>query len=171
MLKLLQASLQQYMNQKIPDVQAGFRKGRGTRFKIASICRIIGKGREFLEKKIDFCFIDYTKAIDCVNCNKLWEILKEMGIPDNLTWLLKNLYADQEATVRSVHGTMDGFQIGKGVRQGCILSPCLFNSYEEYVMWNARLYEAQAGIKMQGETSITLDMQIMPPLWQKAKRN
>ena len=126
MLKILQARLQQYVNHELPDVQAGFRKGRGTRDQIANICRIIKKASEF-QKNIYLCFLDYAIAFDCVDHNKLWEILKEMGIPDHLTCLLRNLHAGQEATVRTGHGTTDWFQIGKGVRQGCILSPCLFN--------------------------------------------
>ena len=123
MLKTLQARLQQFMNSELPDVQAGFRKGRGTRDQIANIRWIIEKAREF-QKNIYFCFIDYAKTVDYVDHNKLWKILKEMGIPDHLTCLLKNLYASQEATVRTGHGTTDWFQIGKGVHQGCILSPC-----------------------------------------------
>ena len=118
MLKILQAKLQQYLNQELPDVQAGFRKGRVTRDQIANICCIIEKAREF-QKNIYFCFIDYTKAFDCVDHNQLWKILKEMGIPDHLTCLLRNLNAGQEATVRTGHGPTDWFQIGKGVRQGC----------------------------------------------------
>ena len=118
-----------------------------------------------------FCSIDCAKAFDCVDHNKLWKTLKEMGIPDHLTCLLRNLYAGQEATVRTGHGTTDWFQIGKGVPQGCILSPCLFNSYAEYIMRNAGLEEAQAGIKIAGEISITSDMQMTPPLWQKVKKN
>ena len=129
MLKILQARLQQYVNRELPDVQAGFRKGRGTRDQIANICWIIEKAREF-QKNIYFCFIDYAKGFDCVDHNQLWKILKEMGIPD----LLRNLYAGQEATVRTGHGTIDWFQIGKGVLQGCTLSPCLFNLYAEYIM-------------------------------------
>ena len=129
-----------------PDVQAGFRKGRGTRDQIANICWIIEKAREF-QKNIYICFIDYTKAFDYVDHNKLWKIFQEMGIPDHLTCLLKNLYAGQEATVRTGHGITDWFQIGKGVCQGCILSPCLFNFYAEYITQYARLDEAQAGIK------------------------
>ena len=132
------------MNCEFPDVQAEFRKGRGTRDQIASICRIIEKARK-LQKNIYFCFIDYAKAFDCVDHNKLWKILKEMGIPDHLTCLLRNLFAGQEVTVRSVHGTTDWFQIRKGVYQGCILSPCLFNLYVEYIMRNPGLDEAQAG--------------------------
>ena len=134
------------MNWEFPYVQAGFRKGRGTRDQIANICWIIEKAREF-QKNIYFCFIDYAKAFDCVDHNKLWKILKEMGIADHLTCLLRNLYAGQEATVRTGHGTTDWFQIGKGVHQGCILSPWLFNLYAEYITWNARLDESQAGIK------------------------
>ena len=135
------------MNQELPNVQAGFRKCRGTRDQIANICWIIEKAREF-QKNIYFCFIGYTKAFDYVDHNKLWKILHEMGIPDHLTCLLRNLYAGQEATIRTRHGTMDWFQIGKGVSQGCILSPCLFNLYAEYIMQNARLDEAQTGIKI-----------------------
>ena len=134
------------MNRELPDVQAGFRKGRGTRDQIANIHWIIKKPREF-QKNIYFCFIDYAKAFDCVDHKKLWKILKEMGIPDHLTCLLRNLYADKEATVRTGHETTFWFQIGKGVHQGCILSPCLFNFYAEYIMRNAGMDEAQAGIK------------------------
>ena len=123
------------------------------------------------QENINFCFIDYAKAFDCVDHNKLWKILKDMGIPDHLTCLLRNLYASQEATVRAGHETTDWFQIGKGVCQGCILSPCLFNLYAEYIMRNAGLKQAQAGVKMPGEISITSDMQMTPPLWQKVKRN
>ena len=123
MLKILQARLQQYVNREIPDVQAGFKKGRETRHQIANICWIMEKAREF-QKNIYFYFIDYAKAFDCVDHNNLWKILQEMGITDHLTCLLRNLYAGQEATVRSEHGTRDWFQIGKGVRKGCILSPC-----------------------------------------------
>jgi len=134
------------MNCEIPDVQAGFRKGRGTRDRIANICWIIKKAR--VPENIYFLFIDYITAFDCVDHNILWKILKEMGIPDHLTCLLRNLYEGQEATVRTGHGTTDWFQIRKGVRQGCILSPCLFNLHAEYIMRNARLDEAQAGIKI-----------------------
>ena len=148
MLKILQAMLQQYVNHELPDVQAGFRKGRGTTDQIANIHWIIKKARDF-QKNIYFCFIDYVKAFDCVDHNKLWKILKEMGIPD-LTCLLRNPYAGQEATVRTGHGTIDCFQIGKGVCQGCVLSPCIFNLYAEYIMRKARLDEAQAGIKIAG---------------------
>ena len=135
------------MKCELPDVQAGFRKGRGTRDQIANICWIIEKAREF-QKNIYFCFIDYAKAFDSVDHNKLWKILKELGIPDHLTCLLRNLYAGQEETVRTGHGTTDWFQIEKGVRQGCILSPCLFNLHAEYIMRNTGLDEAQAGIKI-----------------------
>ena len=124
-----------------------FRKGRGTRDQIANICQIIKKAREF-QKNIYFCFIDHAKDFDCVDHNKLWKILKEMGIWDHLTCLLRKLYAGQEATARIGHGPTDLFPIGKGVRQGCILSPCLFNLYAECILWNARLDEAQAGIKI-----------------------
>ena len=133
MLKILQAKLQKYLNHEIPDGQAGFRKGRGTRDQIANIHWIVKKAREF-QKNIYFCFIDYVKAFDSVDHNKLWKILKEMGIPDHLTFLLRNLYAGQEAIVRTGHGTTDWFQTGKGVHQGCILLPCLFNLYAEYIM-------------------------------------
>ena len=135
------------MNGELLDVQAGFRKGRGTRDQIANIRWIIEKAGEFQEN-IYFCFIDYAKAFDCVDHNQLWKILKEMGIPEHLTCLLRNLYAGQEARVRTGHGTIDWFQIGKGVCQGCILSPCLFNLNAEYIIWNAGLGEAQAGIKI-----------------------
>uniref|UniRef100_A0AC11DHL5 Uncharacterized protein n=2 Tax=Ovis aries TaxID=9940 RepID=A0AC11DHL5_SHEEP len=147
MLKILQARLQQYVNHELPDVQAGFRKGRGTRNRITNICWIMEKAREFW-KNIYFCFIDYAKAFDCVDQNKLWKILKEMGIPDHLTCLLRNLYAGQEATVRTGLGTTDWFQIGNGVCQGYILSPCLFNFCAEYILRNAGLEETQAGIKI-----------------------
>ena len=130
MLKILQDRLQQYMKRELPGVQAGFRKGRGTRDQIASICWIIEKAREF-QKNIYFWIIDYAKAFDCLDHNKLQKILKEMAIPDHLTCLLRNLYAGREATVRTGYGTTDWFQIGKGVCQGCILSPCLFNLYAE----------------------------------------
>ena len=146
MLKILQARLQQYVNCILPDVQAGFKKGRGNRHQIANIHGIIKKAREF-QKNIYFCFIDYAKAFDCVDHNKEWKILQEMGIPDHLTCLLRNLCAGQEAMVRNGLGTTDWFQIRKGVCQGCILSSCLFNLYAEYIMRNAGLDEVQAGIK------------------------
>ena len=135
------------MNHELPHVQAGFRKARGTRDQIANIHWIIEKARKF-QKNIYFCFIDYAKAFDCVDHNKLWKILQEIGMPDHLTCLLRNLYAGQEATVRTGHGKTDWFQIGKGVCQGCILSPCLFNLYAENIMRNAGLDEVQAGIKI-----------------------
>ena len=149
MLKILQARLQQYVNCELPDVQAGFRKVRGTRDQIANMCWIIGKATEF-QKSIYFCFIDYTKAFDCVDHNKLWKILQEMGVPDYFTCLLRNLYAGQAATVITLHGTTDWFKIGKGIQQGCILSLCLFSLNAEYIMQNARLDEAQAGIQIAG---------------------
>ena len=163
------------MNRELPDVQAGFRKGRGITDQIANICWIIKKARE-VQKNIYFCFIDYAKAFDYVGHNRLWKILKAMGIPDHLTCLLRNLYARQEATVRTGHGTTDWFQIRRGVRQGCILSPCLFDLYAEYIMRNAGLDEAQAAIKIAGRninnlryiSPITSDT---PSLWQKVKKN
>ena len=147
MLKILQATHQQCVNCELPDVKAGFRKSRGTRDQIANIHWIIEKAREF-QKHIYFCFIDYTKAFYCVDHNKLWKILKGMEILDHLTCLLRNLYAGQEATVRTGHGKTDWFQIEKGVHQGCVLSPCLFSLYAEYIMRNAGLDEAQAGVKI-----------------------
>ena len=173
MLKILQARLQQYMNRELPDVQAGLRKGRGTRDQIANIRWIIEKEfqkREF-QKNICFCFIDYAKAFDCMDHNKLWKILKEMGVSDHLTCLLRNLYAGQEATVRTGHGTTDWLQIGKGVCQSCISSPCLFNLYAEYITRNAGLEETHLESRLPGKISITSDMQMKPPLWQKVKRN
>ena len=158
------------MNWELPDVQAGFIKVRGTRVQIANIRWIIEKAREF-QKNVYFCFIDCTKAFDSVDHNELWKILKEMGIPDHLTCLLRNLQAGQEATVRSGHGTTDWFQIVKGVRQGCILLPCLFILYAEYIMQNIRLDEAQSEINIAGRISITSDTQMTPPLWQKVKKN
>ena len=151
MLKILQARLQQYMNHELPEVQVVFRKARGTRDQIANILWITEKARKFQEN-IYFCFIDYTRALDCVDHNKLWKILKEMGIPDYLTCLLRNLYSGQgqETTVRTEHGTTDWFQIKKGVHQGCILSPCLFSLNAEYITQNSRLDEAQVGIKIAG---------------------
>ena len=133
MLKILQARLQQYVNCELPNVQAGFRKGRGTRDQTANIRWITEKARVF-QKNIYFCFTVYAKAFDCVDHNKLWEILQETGIPVHLICLLRNLYAGQEATVRTGHGTTDWFQIGKAVHQGCILSPCLFNLHADYIM-------------------------------------
>ena len=148
MLKILLARLQQYVNQELPEVQAGFRKCRETRDQIANIHWIIEKAREFPK---NICFTDYAKIFHCVNRNKLWKILQEMGIPDHLTCLLRNLYAGQEATVRTGHGTADWFQIGKEVHQGCILSP----------MQNAGLDEAQAGIKIAGRNRYSDDTTFM----------
>ena len=147
--KFSKPGFNKYMNHELPDVQAGFRKGRGTRDLIANICWVIEKAREF-QKNIYYCFINYAKAFDCVDHNKLWKILQEMGIPDDLTCLPINLHAGQEATVRTGHGTTDCFQIGKRVCQGCMLSSCLFKSYAEYIIWNVRLDETQAGIKVAG---------------------
>ena len=133
MLKILQARCQQYVNHELPDVQAGFRKGKGTRDQIANIRWIMEKAREF-QRNIYFCFIDCAKALDCADHNKLWKILKEMGIPNHLTCLLRNMYTGQEATVRSGHGITDRSQIGKGLHQGCTLSPCLFNLHAKWVV-------------------------------------
>ena len=169
MLKILQARLQQYVHHELPDVQAGFRKGRGTRDQFANICWIIKKAREF-QKNIFFCFIDYAKAFDCVDHKKLWKILKEMGIPGHLTCLLRNLYAGKEATVRTRHGKTDWLQIGKGV-QVCLLSPCLFNFYAEDIMRNAQRNEAQAGIKIAGRNINNLSYADDTTLWQKVKKN
>ena len=166
MLKILKASLQQYMNCELPDVQAGFRKGRGTRDQIVSIWWIIEKAREVQE---NICFIDSAKAFGGVDHHKLLKILKEMGIPYHLTCLLRNMYAGQEATVRTEHETTDWFQIGKGVRQSCILSPRLSNLYAEYIMRNTGLDEAQGGIKIARRNIITSDMQATPPLRHKTK--
>ena len=150
------------------ELEAGFRKGRGTRGQIANIHWIIEKAKEF-QKNI--CFIDYAKAFDCVDHNKLWKILKEMEIPDYLAYLLRNLYAGQEATLRTGHGTMDWCKTGKGVPQGCLLSPCLFNLYAEYIMQNAGLKEAQAGIKIARRNINSLRYAEDTTLWQKEKRN
>ena len=158
------------MNHELPYVQAVFRKGRGTRDQIANICWIMEKARDF-QKNIYFCSIDYAKGFYCVDHSKVWKILKEMGIPDHLTCLLRNLYAGQEATVRTGHGTTDWFQIGKVVRQGCISSPCLFNLYAEYIMRNGGWKKHKLESRLPGEISITSDMQMTPPLWQKVKRN
>ena len=168
MLKVLQARLQQYMNCELPDVQAGFRKG-GTRAQTANINWIIKKKKQESSRKTSTSgFTDYAKAFDCLDHNKFWKFLKEMGILDHLTCLLRNLYAGQEATVRTGHETTDWFQIGKGVQQGCTLSPCLFNLYAEYIMRNAGLDEAQAGIKT-ARRNISNLRQMTPHLWQKAK--
>ena len=158
------------MNWELPDVQAGFRKRRGTRDQMANICWIIKKARQF-QKNIYFCFIDYAIAFNCVDHHKLWKILEEMGIPDHLTCLLRNLYSGQEATVRTGHGTTDWFHIGKVAHQGCILSPCLFNLYAEHIMRNAGLDEAQAGIKIAGRNINNFRYADDTTLWQKAKTN
>ena len=162
------------MNCELPDVQARFRKGRGTRDQIANFCWVIEKSRE-CQKNIYFCFIDYAKAFDCVDHNKLWKIPQEMGIPDHLTCHLRNLYSGQKETVRTGHGTTDCFQIGKGLHQGCILSPCLFNLYAEYVMSTAQYTLGWRKHKLESrlprEISITSNIQMTPPFWQKAKKN
>ena len=142
------------------QTSTGFRKGKGTRDQIANICWIIEKAREF-QKNIYFCFIGYVKAFDCVDHNKLWKTLKEIGIPDHLTCLLRNLYVGQEATVRSRTGTTDCFQIGKGVRQGCILSPCLFNLCAEYIMQNAHWMSHRLESRLPEEISTISDMQMI----------
>ena len=147
MLKILQPRLQKYVNCESSDIQDRFKKGRGTWDQIANIHWIIKKAREF-QKNTDFCFIDYAKAFDSVDHNKLWKILKEVGKLNHLICFLRNLYAGQEPTVRNGHETTDCFQIGKGVHQSCILSPCLFSLYAEYMMQNTELDEAQAGIKI-----------------------
>ena len=170
MLKILQARLQQYVNRELPNVQVGFRKGRGTRDQIANIHWIMEKAREF-QKNIYFCFIDYTKAVDCVESNKLWKILREMGTPDHLICLLRNPYSGEEATIRIRHGTTDWFLVGKGVHQGCILSSCLFNLYAEYIMRNAGLDEAQAGNEIARRNINDLRYAGDTTLWQKVKRN
>ncbi|CAH2255491.1 Hypothetical predicted protein [Pelobates cultripes] len=149
MLKILQARLKQYMAQELPDVKAEFRRGRGTRDQIANVRWIIEKAREF-QKNIYFCFIDYSKAFDCVDHNNMWQVLREMGVPYHLIRLLRNLYVDLKNTVRTEHGTTECFKIGKGVRQGCILSPYLFNLYVEYIMHKAGLDESKAGINNPG---------------------
>ena len=151
------------MNRELPYVQAVLRKGRGTRDQSSSIPWIIRKGREF-QKNIYLCLIDYTKAFHCVEHNKLSTILQEMGIPDHLLCLLRNLYTGQETTVRTRHGTMDWFQIGKGVHQGCILSPCLFKLYTEFIMRNAGRKKHKLESRLLGKISITSDMQMTSPL-------
>ena len=156
------------MNCELPDVKARFRKGRGTRDQIANIRWIMEKAREF-QKNIYFCFIDYAKAFDCEDHNKLRKILKEMGISDHLICLLRNVYAGQEATVRTGHGTTDWFQIGNGVRQGCILSPGLFNFYAEYISKILGWMKHKLESRLLGEILITSDMQITPPSWKKSK--
>ena len=170
MLKILQARLQQYMNQELPDVQRRFGKGRGTRNQIPNICWIIEKAKEF-QKTSTSTSLTILKPLTMWITTTLWRILQEMGIPDHLTCLLKNLYAGQEATVTTGHGTANWFQIRKGVSQGCTLSLCLLNLFAEYIMQNAKLDEAKLESRLQGEISITSDMQIIPPLYQKVKRN
>ena len=145
----------------------GFKKA-GTRGQIANIRWIMEKAREF-EKSIYFCFIDYMKAFDCVDHNKLWKILEERGIPDHFVCLLRNLYAGQKTIVRAGHGTTDWFQIGIDVCQGCVLSPCLLNLYAEYIIQNVRKHKLES--RLQREISLISDMQMIPPLWQKVKRN
>ena len=173
MPKILQARLQQDVNRELPDIKAGFRKTRGTRDQIANIKFPDCSGTSEFQKNIYLCFIDYPKAFDCVDHNQLWKILNEMGISDHLTCLLRNLYAGQEATVRTGHGTTDWFRIGKEVCQGCILSPCLFNFYAEYIMRNTGLDKAQAGINIARRNINNLryaDLQILPSLLQKVKK-
>ena len=168
MLKILQARLQQYVNRELTDVQAGFRKGRGTRDQSVNIHWIVKKAREF-QKNIYFCLIDYSKAFDWVNHSKLWKILQEMGIPNHLTYLLRNLYAGQEATVRTEHGTEVWFQIGKGVRQG-VCSPAYLTYMQstscKMLGWMKHKLES----RLLGDISITSDMQMTLPLWQKVKK-
>ena len=170
MLKILQARLQQYVNCELPEVQAGFRKVRETRDQIVNICWIIKKAREF-QKNIYFCFIEYVKAFNCVDHSKLQKILKEMGIPNHFTCLLRNLYAGQEAIVKTGHGTADWFQIEKEVCQGCIFSPCLFNLYAEYSCEMPGWMKHKLESRFPGEISITSDIQMTPALWQKVKKN
>ena len=166
MLKILQARLQQYMNCELPDVQAGFRRGRGTGDQIANIRWIIEKAREF-QKNINFCFIVYIKAFDCVDHNKLWKILKEMGTPDHLICLLRNLYVGQESTVRTEHGTKDWFQIKKGVYCHPAYLTYMQRTSLEMLGWKKHKLES----RLQGKISITSDMQMTRPLWRKVKRN
>ena len=170
MLKILQARLQQYMNREPPDVQSGFRKGRGTTDQIANIHWIMEKATEF-QKNICFCFIDYAKAFDCVDHNKLWKILKEMGVPNHLTCLLRNVYAGQEATVRTGHGTSDWFQMEKEYIKAIYCHPAYLTTMQstscETLDWKKHTLES----RLPGEISITSDMQMTPPLWQKVKRS
>ena len=169
MLKILHARLQQYVNHDLPDVQDGFRKGRGTRDEIANMHWIIKRAREF-QKNFYFCFIDYAKAFDCVNHNKLWKILQEMGIPDCLTCLLKNKYAGQEAAVRTGHGTADWFQIEKEYVKAVYYHPA-YLTYAEYIMRTLGWKKHKLESRLPGETSITSDMQLTLRLWQKVNRN
>ena len=164
MLKILQGRLQQYMNQELPDVQALFRKGRGTRNQIANICWIIGKAEKF-QKNIHFCFIDYAKTFDCVDHNKLWKILKEMGIPNHITCLLEG----QEATARTRHEMMDWLKIGKGVHQSC--HPAYLTYMQSTSCKRPGWMKPKVESRLPGEISITSDMQMTPSLWQKAKKN
>ena len=157
------------MNYELPAVQTGFRKRQRNQRSNCQYPLDHRKSKSF--RKTSFLLYWLCQAFDCVDHNKLWKILKEMGIPDHLTCLLRNMYAGQEATIRTRHGTTDWFQIGKGVHQGCILSPCLFNLYAENIMWNARLDEAHLESRLLGEISITSVMHMTPPLWQKVKRN
>ena len=170
MLKILQARLQQYVNRELPEVQVGLRKGRGARDQIANINWTTEKAREF-QKNIYFCFIDYVKAFDCMDHSKLRKILKEMGIPDHLTCLLRNMYAGQEARVRTGHGTTDWFQIGKGVCQAVYCHPAYLtymqSTSREMLDWKKQKLES----RLLREMSISSDMQMTPPLWQKVKRN
>ena len=168
MLKILQARLQQYVNHELPDVQAEFRKGRGIRDQIANICWIITKAREF-QKNFYFCFIDYAKAFDCMDHNKLWKILQEMGIPEHLTCLLRNLYASQEATVRMGHGTTDWFKIEKEVCQSCILHLACLTYMQRTSCEMSDWMKHKLESRLQGKISITSDMQKTSPLWQKVK--
>ena len=161
MLKILQVRPQQYMNHELRYLQANLEKAEEPEIKLPISAGSQKKAREF-QKNIYFCFIDYTKAFDYVDHNKLWKILREMGIPDLPTCLLRNLYVGQEATVRTLHGKTDWFKTGKGVQQGCILSPYLFNLYAKYIMQNARFDESQAGIKIARRISTTSDMQMIP---------
>ena len=162
MLKILQARLQQYMNHELPDVQAGLEMAEEPEIKLPTSAGSWKKQESSRKTSISTLFT--MKTFDCVDHNKMWKILKEMGIPDHLTCLLRNLYTGQEATVRTGHATADWFQIGKGVHQGCILSPCLFNLYAEYIMRNAGLEGTQLESRLLGEISITSDMQMTPPL-------
>ena len=171
MLKILQSRLQQYMNWELPDVETGLRKGRGTRDQIANFCWIIKKAR--VPEKHLLLLYWLCQTLSLCGSQKMWKILKEMGIPDHLTCLLRNLYASQETTVIIGHGTTHWFQIGKGVHQGSILSPCLFNLYAEYIMRNTGLdkFQHKQELRLLGEISITSDMQMIPPLWKKVRKN
>ena len=161
MPKILHISLQHYVDQELPVVQAGFRKGRGTRDQIANTHWIIEKARGF-QKNIYLCFTDYAKSFYHVDHDNLWKTLRGMGIPDNLTCLLRNTYVGQEATVRTLYGTTDWFKIGKGVQQGCLLSPCLFNLYTEHIMRNAGLMNYKLESREVGETLTTSDVWMIP---------